>query len=76
MIVAYLTAEWETVQAIFAVTVRDGANVWTPDTSKFTEATPFLFLLACLIVLAFGPGVFSIDYLLARWLRRRTRSNG
>jgi putative oxidoreductase len=54
MIVAYLTADLEAVQGIFSA----------PD--KFLEAAPFLFLFACLIVLAFGPGVFSIDHLLAR----------
>ncbi len=54
MLVAYLTADLEAVQAIFS------------DPDKFTGATPFLFLFACLIVLIFGPGVFSVDYLLAR----------
>jgi putative oxidoreductase len=54
MVVAYLTAERETLDVIFS------------DPSKFTGATPFLFLLGCLIVLACGPGAFSIDYLLAR----------
>ncbi len=55
MLVAYLTAELESVQGIFS------------DPDKFVSASPFLFLLVCLIVLAFGPGVFSIDYLLSRW---------
>ena len=54
MIVAYLTADHEALQSIFS------------DTDKFTSATPFLFLLTCLIVLAFGPGAFSVDRLLAR----------
>jgi putative oxidoreductase len=52
--VAYATAHREQLGQIF----RD------PD--KFTEATPFLFLLACLIVFAFGPGKLSLDYLLFR----------
>lgn len=54
MIVAYATAEHEALAAIFS------------DTDKFLEATPFLFLLTCLIIFAFGPGVFSLDHLLGK----------
>ena len=54
MLVAYATNDLDAVKAIFS------------DPDKFTEATPFLFLLASLIVLIFGPGVFSVDWLLAR----------
>ena len=53
MIVAYLTAEIETVKNIFS----------EPD--KFLAADPFLFLLVSVIVLVFGPGAFSLDRLLA-----------
>jgi putative oxidoreductase len=52
MLVAYATADNEALRAIFS------------DTDKFTGATPFLFLLACLIVFAFGPGKLSLDYLI------------
>jgi len=52
MIVAYLTAEIDTVKVIFS------------DPDKFIGATPFLFLLTSLVVLAFGPGGFSVD----RWI--------
>jgi putative oxidoreductase len=52
MLVAYATADRE---ALFAI-VRD--------TDKFTGATPFLFLLATLIVFAFGPGRLSLDAVL------------
>lgn len=52
MAVAYATAEREALHAIF----RD------PD--KFTGATPFLFLFAALLILAFGPGPLSLD----RWV--------
>jgi putative oxidoreductase len=58
MIVAYWTADNEAVKAIFS------------DPDKFTEATPFLFLYACLIVFAFGPGCFSVDELIKRKTRR------
>src|SRR4051812_39538677 len=54
MIVAYLTAENEALQFVFS------------NPGKFTGSDPFPFLFACLVVLAFGPGVFSLDYLLGR----------
>jgi len=57
MIVAYLTADFESVK-----------HIWD-DSDKFVSAAPFLFLLACLILLAFGPGAFSLDGLIKR-LRR------
>ena len=51
MLVAYATADRE---ALFWV---------VSDTDKFTGATPFLFLFAALLVLAFGPGRLSLDAL-------------
>ena len=50
MLVAYITADREALLGIFS----------NPD--KFTEAAPFLFLFAVVLVLAFGPGKFSIDH--------------
>lgn len=52
--VAYATAESDSLRAIFH------------DPDKFTAATPFLFLLACLVVLLFGAGAWSVDSALAR----------
>lgn len=52
MIVAYATADKEALQSIFS------------DPDKFTGAAPFLFLLASVIVFAFGPGKLSLDALL------------
>jgi len=49
MLVAYYTADRE---ALLAITTN-------PD--KFVTAAPFLFLLAALIVLAFGPGKLALD---------------
>lgn len=59
MIVAYLTADRDKVTGIFQ----------NPD--AFVTATPFLFLLAVLIVLIFGPGKLSVDALLGKlsWCR-------
>jgi putative oxidoreductase len=56
MLVAYITADREAFLSFF----RD------PD--KFLGATPFLFLFASVLLLVFGPGVFSIDYLIGRKL--------
>ena len=53
MFVAYLTADREALQAIFS------------DTDKFVSAAPFPFLLTVLLVLAFGPGKLSLDYVFA-----------
>ncbi len=58
MIIAYATAEADAVKQIFS------------DPDKFVSATPFLFLLACVIVLVFGPGVFSLDWLISKTKRR------
>lgn len=54
MAVAYITADREAVMAL------------TSDPDKFVTAAPFLFLLASLIVLVFGPGKVSLDALLGR----------
>ncbi len=54
MVIAYLTAESDAAHAIFS------------DPDKFVTATPFLFLLTCVIVLIFGPGIFSVDAVIAR----------
>lgn len=56
MLVAYITADSEALHSIFS------------DPDKFLGATPFLFLFASVLVLVFGPGAFSIDYLLGRKL--------
>jgi putative oxidoreductase len=58
MLVAYATADREALAAVIR------------DTDKFTNAAPFLFLYAALIVFAFGPGRWSLD----AWLRRRGAS--
>ena len=55
MLVAYWTADHDALLAIF----KD------PDT--FMKAAPFTFLCASLVLLAFGPGRISIDYLIDRW---------
>jgi putative oxidoreductase len=61
MTVAYLTADFEAVSSIFS------------DPDKFVKADPFPFLLTAVIVLVFGPGLFSIDALMKRILHRREK---
>jgi putative oxidoreductase len=58
MTVAYLAADFEAVSSIFS------------DPDKFVKADPFPFLLTAVIVLVFGPGLFSIDALIKRILQR------
>jgi putative oxidoreductase len=54
MLVAYFTADPDKIKGIFN----------NPD--AFVTAAPFLFLLTCVIVLIFGPGIFSLDAVIAR----------
>src|SRR5271156_2711926 len=58
-IVAYLTTEQDSLKKLVHF-----------DTDEFFAAAPFLFLFAAVIVLAFGPGAFSVDYLIARWRKQ------
>ena len=54
MTVAYITGDREALLSIFS------------DPDKFSAAAPFTYLMASLIVLIFGPGRFSLDYLIGR----------
>lgn len=53
MFVAFVVADREALLSIFS------------DTDKFYAAAPYTLLFACLIVLIFGPGKFSLDTLIA-----------
>ncbi|HEY9871104.1 MAG TPA: DoxX family protein [Candidatus Obscuribacterales bacterium] len=57
MVVAYLAVEEDRAKVF---------NVFN-DLDAFTHADPFFFLLTAVIVLVFGPGVLSADYLLYRF---------
>ena len=68
MTVAYLTAERDSLRPMmadlrhfFARFDFNSLSSAFADADKFVTATPFLFLLASLIVLAFGPGKLSLD---------------
>ena len=56
MIMAYVTADTEALRSIFS------------DPDKFYAAAPYVFLMASLIILIFGPGSFCLDALLERLL--------
>ena len=62
MCVAYLTADRDALFAIFS------------DPDKFLGSTPLPYLATALIVLAFGPGVFSLDWLLAKKFSAKSSS--
>ena len=51
---AYLTASRDTLLNIFK------------DPDSFVSDAAFLFLLASLIVFIFGPGVFSLDWVIGK----------
>jgi putative oxidoreductase len=63
LFIAYITAESDSLKSILS------------DPDKFTGATPFLFLVACVMVLAFGPGKFSVDWVLSK-LMAKGKSQG
>ena len=63
MIVAYLTADFDKVQNLFV----------KPD--DFVSAAEFQFLLTAVIVLIFGPGIFSLDAILAK-IRGQKKAKG
>lgn len=57
MCVAYYTADYQAVRSLFS----------NPD--LFIKAAPFSYLLAALLVFAFGPGKISIDHLAKKKLK-------
>jgi putative oxidoreductase len=55
MVMAYVIADREALFSFFS------------DPDKFAAAAPYVFLIASLIVVTFGPGKFCVDYLLRRF---------
>jgi len=62
MLAAFWFAEREALGSIFS------------DSDKFLAAAPLTFLVASLVVLAFGPGWLSLDTLASRWFEKRKTS--
>jgi len=56
MFMAYVTADREALLSFFS------------DPDKFAKADPYVFLVAAVIILLFGPGIFSLDALANRFL--------
>ncbi len=54
MTVAYLTAERDALKMIFS------------DPGKFYNADPYTFWFASVMILVFGPGLLSVDYLIRK----------
>ena len=63
MTVAFLTAEREAFTSFFS-----------SDSNKFFGADAFPFFLTALIILIFGPGLFSVDTLIRRYRMKSSRS--
>ncbi|MBW4028622.1 MAG: DoxX family protein [Acidobacteria bacterium] len=59
MLVAYWTADHEALTSIFS------------DPGKFYVADPFTFLFASLIVLIFGAGYLSLDYIISKRMKEQ-----
>ncbi len=60
MIVAYLSVAEDRAKLLAAFS----------DPDPFLQADPFFFLLTAILILAFGPGPISIDYLLGRIFKK------
>lgn len=58
MVVAYLTADFEAVKAVFS------------DPDAFVKAAPFPFLFTLLVVQFFGGGLFSVDRLIGKFFKK------
>ncbi len=54
MIVAFITADHDAMRSAFT------------DPDKFYAAAPYTFLFASVLILIFGPGLFSVDAAIAR----------
>ena len=52
MIMAYVTADREALLSFFS------------DPDKFSAAAPYVFLIASLVILIFGPGKLALDSLI------------
>jgi putative oxidoreductase len=58
-IVAYITTEQDGLKDLLIF-----------DATKFTADTAFPYLATAVVVFVFGPGVYSVDYLITRWRKR------
>jgi putative oxidoreductase len=66
MLVAFATADRDSIVQAYT----------THDLDKLTSAAPFPFLLACLLILVFGPGKFSLDQVIGGLVRKKLEGEG
>ena len=64
-IVAYITTEQDSLKKLADLSSFPDLN-----TDAFFAAAPFLFLATAVFLLAFGPGAFSVDYVIVTCLRK------
>jgi putative oxidoreductase len=62
-IVAYITTEQDGLKDLLSF-----------DTDKFCADTAFPYLATAVVVLIFGPGALSVDYLIACWRKQEWKS--
>jgi putative oxidoreductase len=66
MLVAYLTAHMPTAD--------DDLHGLSDVVGFVIDQDPFVFLVVCLVMLAFGPGKASLDHLIAKKFRKASAS--
>ena len=71
MIGAYMTADSEAWHSFFTDPDSGNFTFFGGDTGKFFAADPFPYLMVSIIVLIFGPGLISLDALIARMWKQR-----
>jgi putative oxidoreductase len=62
--VAYITTEQDGLKDLLSF-----------DTDKFCADTAFPYLATAVVVLIFGPGALSLDYLIAKWRKQEWKSS-
>lgn len=63
MFMAYYLGDHEALRSIFS------------DPDKFAAAAPFVFLMAAIVVLVFGPGIFSLDAVFNKFHWKKSPQN-
>ncbi len=63
------------IEMFFAYLIahREALNIFV-EPHLFVAAPPFNFILTSFLVLAFGPGRYSVDYLLEKWVFHRAQT--
>ena len=72
-----LTALVLTINMLMAYAIADREALFSiiSDPDKFYAAAPYVFLIASIIILIFGPGRFCCDYLLRRFAHLPSRAS-